>query len=349
MRNDINDISEGNRRWQRRSEVPSSREGHILISIVVPVFNEYDSIRPFLTELKKALSEPDEKFEVLFVNDGSTDDTFELLQRLVKTDKTIRIIDLSRNFGKEAALTAGLDMARGDVVVPIDVDLQDPPELIPQFVAKWREGYDVVNGVRVDRSSDTIVKRNSSRGFYRLFNRLSHTALPENVGDFRLMDRQVIEAIKRLPERNRFMKGIFAWVGFRTCEIPYTRTPRVAGKTSWNYWRLWNFALDGMFGYSTAPLRIWTYAGFLLALTSFLFGAFIIVKTLFYGIEVPGYASLISVILFLSGIQIISLGVMGEYIGRIFLEVKKRPVYLIREVIAPETDDDDKMEHPVQK
>ncbi len=326
--------------YRRKSETPSSREGRILVSLIVPVFNEAESIGPFLEALSPVMEALGEDHEIVFVNDGSRDETLAVLKRAAVDDNHIRIIDLSRNFGKEAALTAGLDFAGGDVVIPLDVDLQDPPELIPQFLAKWREGYDVVNGMRVDRSSDTVVKRNSSKGFYRLFNRLSHTALPENVGDFRLMDRQVIEAIKRLPERNRFMKGIFAWVGFRTCEIPYVRPQRVAGETSWNYWKLWNFALDGMFGYSTAPLRVWTYAGFLLALLSFLFGLFIIVKTLVFGIDVPGYASLISVILFMSGIQIISLGVIGEYIGRIFLEVKKRPVYLVREVISDVQSDD---------
>jgi polyisoprenyl-phosphate glycosyltransferase len=332
MHNDLKSASD--KPYQRRGEMPSSREGTILISIIVPVYNEQDSIAPFLEKILEILPKTGEEFELLFVNDGSSDNTFAVIKQAAIKENNIRIIDLSRNFGKEAALTAGLDLASGDVVIPIDVDLQDPPELILDFIAKWREGYDVVNGVRVDRSTDTALKRNSSKGFYRLFNRLSQTALPENVGDFRLMDRQVIEAIKRMPERNRFMKGIFAWVGFKTCEIPYVRPQRVAGTTSWNYWKLWNFALDGMFGYSTAPLRVWTYAGFLLALLSILYGMFIVVKTMVFGIDVPGYASLISVILFLSGIQIISLGVIGEYIGRIFLEVKKRPVYLIREVIS---------------
>ena len=311
--------------YQRRREEPSSREGDILISMIVPVYNEQETIEPFMQRMLDVLPSTGERFEILFVNDGSTDGTFDALKEAAQKQNSIKIIDLSRNFGKEAALTAGLDFAEGHVIIPIDVDLQDPPELIPDFVAKWREGYDVVNGVRVDRSTDTVVKRNSSKNFYRLFNRISQTALPENVGDFRLMDRQVIEAIKRLPERNRFMKGIFAWVGFKTCEIPYVRPPRIAGTTNWNYWKLWNLALDGMFGYSTAPLRVWTYAGLVLALSSFLYGAFIIVKTLFLGIDVPGYASLISVVLFMSGIQIISLGVIGEYIGRIFLEVKKTP------------------------
>lgn len=337
MHNDLKSASD--KPYQRRGEKPSSREGAILISIIVPVYNEQESIAPFLEKILEILPKTGEEFELLFVNDGSSDNTFAVIKEAATKENNIRIIDLSRNFGKEAALTAGLDLASGDVVIPIDVDLQDPPELILDFIAKWREGYDVVNGVRVDRSTDTALKRNSSKGFYRLFNRLSQTALPENVGDFRLMDRQVIEAIKRMPERNRFMKGIFAWVGFKTCEIPYVRPQRVAGTTSWNYWKLWNFALDGMFGYSTAPLRIWTYAGFLLALLSILYGLFIIIKTIVFGIDVPGYASLISVILFLSGIQIISLGVIGEYIGRIFLEVKKRPVYLIREVISNVDDD----------
>ena len=317
----------------------SRRDGPACLSIVVPVYNEESVIQPFLDIVVPILKETGKRFEILFVNDGSRDMTYQVLRMACSADHRVRMIDLTRNFGKEAALSAGLDFAKGVAVIPMDVDLQDPPELIPQFLEKWREGYDVVNGVRVDRSMDTTMKRNSAGLFYWLFNKLSPIHLPHNVGDFRLLDRQVVEAIKTMPERNRFLKGIFAWVGFRTAEIPFVRPERTAGSSSWNYWKLWNFALDGVIGYSSAPLRIWTYAGFALAFFSLLYGIFVVLKTLFWGVDVPGYASLMTVILFLSGIQIISLGVIGEYISRIFVEVKQRPLYLVREFYVRSDDD----------
>lgn len=320
----------------------SARDRTILISLIVPVYNEQQSIDPFLEAVLPILSETRQDYEIVFVNDGSRDATCSILIELARRDPHIRLLDLSRNFGKEAALTAGLDFASGDVIIPMDVDLQDPPDLIPEFIAKWREGYDIVNGVRVDRSKDTVMKRNSAGLFYWLFNSVSQTKLPSNVGDYRLLDRAVVESIKKLPERNRFLKGIFAWVGYQTTEIPYSRPERYAGKTSWNYWKLWNFALDGVLGYSTVPLRIWTYIGFILALASFFYGLFTIVKTLVLGIDVPGYASLITAILFLSSIQIISLGVIGEYVSRIYLEVKQRPLYLIRDVYMFDKNETDK-------
>ncbi|WP_245418446.1 glycosyltransferase family 2 protein [Cohaesibacter intestini] len=311
-----------------------NRSRTITLSLVVPVFNEEDGIAPFLEAVLPIVEATGQACEILFINDGSRDNTLMALRAASAKDGRVKVIDLSRNFGKEAALSAGLDFASGDVMIPMDVDLQDPPELIPDFIAKWREGFDVVNGVRVDRSQDTTVKRNSAGLFYWLFNKLSPTHLPNNVGDYRLLDRQVVEAIKVMPERNRFLKGIFAWVGFRTTEIPFARPERTVGTTSWNYWKLWNFALDGMLGYSTVPLRVWTYTGFVLALISFLYGAFIIAKTLLFGADVPGYPSLVTIVLFLSGVQMISLGVIGEYVSRIFIEVKERPLYLVREVIA---------------
>jgi len=311
-----------------------NRSRTITLSLVVPVFNEEDGIAPFLEAVLPIVEATGQACEILFINDGSRDNTLMALRAASAKDARVKVIDLSRNFGKEAALSAGLDFASGDVMIPMDVDLQDPPELIPDFIAKWREGFDVVNGVRVDRSQDTTVKRNSAGLFYWLFNKLSPTHLPNNVGDYRLLDRQVVEAIKVMPERNRFLKGIFAWVGFRTTEIPFARPERTVGTTSWNYWKLWNFALDGMLGYSTVPLRVWTYTGFVLALISFLYGAFIIAKTLLFGADVPGYPSLVTIVLFLSGVQMISLGVIGEYVSRIFIEVKERPLYLVREVIA---------------
>ena len=316
------------------------RSRPITLSLIVPVFNEEDGIAPFLEAVTPIVEATGQACEILFVNDGSRDNSLMVLRAAAAQDERVKVIDLSRNFGKEAALSAGLDFASGDVMIPMDVDLQDPPDLIPVFLAKWREGFDVVNGVRVDRSQDTTVKRNSAGLFYWLFNKLSPTDLPNNVGDYRLLDRQVVEAIKLMPERNRFLKGIFAWVGFRTTEIPFARPERTVGTTSWNYWKLWNFALDGVIGYSTAPLRIWTYTGFVLALLSFLYGAFIIAKTLLFGVDVPGYPSLITIILFMSGVQMISLGVIGEYVSRIFIEVKERPLYLVREVIATAADQD---------
>lgn len=309
-----------------------NREAKIKISLVVPVYNEEESIGLFLEAVRRVLVPLNQDYEIVFVNDGSRDNTYEVLLNEANKDSNVKLVNLSRNFGKEAALTAGLEFSAGDVMVPIDVDLQDPPELIPTFVEKWREGFDVVNGLREDRSSDSAVKRQSANYFYRIFNVLSHMELPENVGDFRLLDKKVVEAILAMPERNRFLKGLFAWVGFKTTDVPYTRPPRAAGSTSWNYWKLWNFALDGIFSFSTLPLRIWTYAGVLLAAIGMLYGFFITVQTLIYGVQIPGYASLTVFVLFFSGIQILSLGILGEYVGRIFIEVKQRPQYLVREV-----------------
>ena len=243
--------------------------------------------------------------------------------------KNIRIINFSRNFGKEAALTAGLDKARGETAIPIDVDLQDPPELIKELVAKWREGYDVVLAKRADRTSDSFAKRVSADLFYKLNGKISNVDIPNNVGDFRLMSKRVVEALKQLPENQRFMKGLFAWVGFKTIAIEYVREKREAGQSSFNGWKLWNFALDGITSFSTLPLRIWLYIGALVSFLSFLYGSFIILKTLIFGVDLPGYASLAVIMLFLGGIQLIGIGILGEYIGRIYSESKRRPSYII--------------------
>ena len=243
--------------------------------------------------------------------------------------KNIRIINFSRNFGKEAALTAGLDKARGEAAIPIDVDLQDPPELIKELVAKWREGYDVVLAKRADRTSDSFAKRVSADLFYKLNGKISNVDIPNNVGDFRLMSKRVVEALKQLPENQRFMKGLFAWVGFKTTVIEYVREKREAGQSSFNGWKLWNFALDGITSFSTLPLRIWLYIGALVSFLSFLYGSFIILKTLIFGVDLPGYASLAVIMLFLGGIQLIGIGILGEYIGRIYSESKRRPSYII--------------------
>ena len=245
----------------------------------------------------------------------------------------MRVIDLSRNFGKEAALSAGLDAARGDAVIPIDADLQDPPELIPALIAQWRNGFEVVLARRVDRDTDTFMKRWTAGLFYRLHNLIGDVRIPENVGDFRLLDRRVADALRALPERCRFMKGMFAWLGFRTAVVDYRRAQRAAGRSKFSGWRLWNLAIEGITGFSTVPLRIWTYIGVAVSFTAFAYAAFIVGRTLLLGADVPGYASLIVIMLFLGGVQLIGIGVIGEYVGRIYLETKQRPVYLVRERI----------------
>jgi len=304
-----------------------------LLSLVIPVYNEAETVAIFSQRVKEVLhSDIGIRLEIIFVNDGSNDDTLLQLLELQKQSPEIKIVDLSRNFGKEAALTAGIDIAEGNAVVPIDVDLQDPPELIPQMLDKWRDGYDVVLARRTNRESDTWMKRISSAWFYKIHNKIAEQPIPENAGDFRLMDRSVIVALKSLPESRRFMKGLFAWVGFRTTEVQYARPERVAGLTKFNGWRLWNFALEGVTSFSTEPLRVWTYIGGLVALLAAAFAMSIIIEVWVYGVDVPGYASLIVTISFLGGLQLIGIGMLGEYLGRTYIEAKRRPVYLIRRV-----------------
>lgn len=299
------------------------------ISLVVPMFNEEDAVGLFFDALLPVLRDITEDYEIICVNDGSTDRTLELLLAARETDQRVRVLDLSRNFGKEIALTAGIDFASGRAIIPIDCDLQDPPEVIRDLVAKWREGYDVVTGIRTDRSSDSLLKRLSAGWFYRVVNRMSEIKIPPHAGDFRLLDRKVAEALGRLPERTRFMKGMYAWLGFRQAQVTYARAPRAAGVSKFGYWRLWNFALDGIVSYTTSPLKVWSYLGFGCALLALAYTIFIVVRTLVYGIEVPGYASVLTVSLFFNGVTLISLGVLGEYVGRIFIEVKHRPLYLV--------------------
>lgn len=287
----------------------------------------FDRLMPILEELT-----PD--FEIVCVNDGSKDGTLEWLRLANQRDQRIKIVDLTRNFGKEVALSAGLDHTTGDAVVPIDADLQDPPELIPTMVERWREGYDMVLAVRSDRSTDSPLKRMTAELFYKLMGWIAIISVPSNTGDFRLMDRRVITALKRLPERTRFMKGLFAWLGFRQAEVHYTRPERVAGSSKWNFWRLWNFALEGIFSFTTLPLRIWTYIGISVSVFAAIYLLYTVIKTLIFGVDVPGYASLLSVLLFFNGINMIGLGILGEYIGRVFIEVKQRPLYLVRECIG---------------
>ena len=309
------------------------------ISIVVPFFNEGEGVEVFARAMDAVLCGlPDYYFEIVCVDDGSKDDTLVRLLSLAKTDPRYCIIELSRNFGKEAALTAGLEAATGDAVIPMDADLQDPPELIAQLLTVWsQQDVDVVLARRIDRSTDTVLKRITADLFYRLHNKLADIEIPRNVGDFRLMDRCVIEALKALPERQRFMKGIFAWLGFRMQTVDYERAPRAVGESKFPGWRLWNFAIEGFTSFSTAPLRVWTYIGITGAALTSLYAFAIILKTLITGVDVPGYASLLIAILFFGSLQFISVGLLGEYIGRIYLETKNRPVYIVRRTFRLDT------------
>ena len=303
------------------------------ISLIVPLYNEAPSIERFLQAARRAVGPLEEKgfeFEFLFVNDGSSDNTLDLLIGAMERDSRLRVIDLSRNFGKEAALTAGLDEAAGDAVVPIDVDLQDPPEVIKELIAKWQDGFEVVLARRSDRSRDSMFKRQAAGWFYKVHNLMADTPIPGDVGDFRLLDRNVVEALRRLPERRRFMKGLFSWVGFRTATVSYMRQPRSIGRSKFSAWKLWNLAIEGITSFSTVPLKFWTYVGALTSVGSFLYMLFILIRTLIIGKDLPGYASLLMAILFLGGIQLIGIGVLGEYLGRVYLEVKQRPNYIVR-------------------
>ncbi len=313
-----------------------------LLSIVVPVFNEADVIALFLARLEPALAEaraglgPGGRTEIVFVDDGSLDDTAARVAAHVRPGAGIRLVKLSRNFGKDAALAAGLAHARGDAVVPMDVDLQDPPELLARMVAAWRGGAKVVNAVRNDRQADGWFKRSSARLFYRLYNRLAAYPIAADVGDFRLLDKSAVAVLNQMPERIRFMKGLFGWIGFKQATIAYSRAPRVGGTSKWRAWSLWNFALDGITGSTTLPLRIWTYVGITIALGALLYAAFIVVRTLATGIDVPGYASLLTVMLTMGALNLLALGIIGEYVGRIAVEVRARPLYVVEEVVDPD-------------
>lgn len=304
------------------------------LSIVVPMYNEAQVLENFFAVVVPILDGSAQDYEVICVNDGSQDETLPKLRRICHANPRIKAINLTRNFGKEIALTAGIDFARGEAVIPIDADLQDPPELIPLMVEKWREGYDMVTTVREDRQSDSLAKRLSADLFYRLVGKMSGTPIPPHSGDYRLMDRKVVEALKRMPERTRFMKGLFGWLGFKQIEVPYERRLRSAGRSKWKFWDLWNLGLEGIFSFSTLPLRIWTYIGAACAVFAIAYLLFILVRTLLYGADVPGYPSLISVVLFFSGLNMMGLGILGEYLGRVFIEVKQRPLYLIDDLIG---------------
>lgn len=320
------------------------------LSIVVPFFNEGAGVEVFDAALQQVLAAiPDYQVEMVCVDDGSSDDTLQRLVALASRDARYRVLELSRNFGKEAALTAGLDAARGAAILPMDADLQDPPALIHQLLQLWEDGADVVLARRVDRSTDGLLKRKTAEWFYRLHNRVADIAIPRDVGDFRLMDRRVVDALKQLPERQRFMKGLFSWVGFKTKFLDYARPARAVGSSKFAGWKLWNFAIEGITSFSTAPLRVWTYIGMGGATLTALYGAFVLVKTLVFGIEVPGYASLLISVLFFGSLQLISLGLLGEYIGRIYLESKRRPIYIVRDQYSRGTIDEHERPAPQRR
>jgi glycosyltransferase involved in cell wall biosynthesis len=304
---------------------------HESLTVVIAAHNEEAVLPQMHTRLAQALDGLDLQTRLLYVDDGSRDGTWPTLLRLAAEDTRVGLLRLSRNFGKELAMTAGLDLVDSDAAIVLDADGQDPPELISDFVAKWREGYDVVYGTRVARDGETWLKRGTAALFYRIINRLSTTPVPADTGDFRLMSRRVLDALRGLRERQRFMKGLFAWVGFAQVSIPYRRAPRLAGGSKFNYWRLWNFALDGITGFSTVPLRAATYLGLATAALAFAYGAWVVVKTLLWGDPVQGWPTLMAVVLFLGGVQLMALGVIGEYLGRLYLEAKQRPLYLVSE------------------
>lgn len=305
-----------------------------LLSIIIPFYNEQEVIEECQSRLSSAVQSIDMNVEMIYINDGSKDNTLSILTKLLKTDPRIKIIDLSRNFGKEIAMTAGIDAAKGDAVIVIDADLQDPPELMVDMVTKWREGFDVVYAKRVERKGESFMKKLTASLFYKLINKISDTEIPENVGDFRLMSRQAVNALNEVRERKRFMKGLFAWIGFPQTAIEYSRDPRFAGETNWNYGKLIKFAVEGISSFTQEPLRLATYAGFLTALSAFLFGLYFVVKTLIFGEAVQGFTTLITVILFFSGVQLLSIGILGEYIGHMFIESKQRPLYFVKKLYS---------------
>jgi glycosyltransferase involved in cell wall biosynthesis len=307
-----------------------------ILSVVIPVFNEESGVAEFHRRLASVMGNLGLQWEAIYVNDGSSDGTLVVLQTMRADDLHIGILNLSRNFGKEIAMTAGLDHVRGDAVVLIDADLQDPPEVIPDLVAAWREGFDMVYAQRRKREGETWLKKVTALLFYRLMKRVGRAELPSNTGDFRLMSRRAVDAVIRLREQHRFMKGLFAWVGFRSRAVLYDRAPRYADSTKWNYWRLWNLALEGITSFTVMPLKIATYLGLIVAVLAAAYAVFIVTLTLLYGNPVAGYPSLMAVVLFLGGAQLITLGVIGEYLGRIFNETKQRPLYLVDEFVPSE-------------
>lgn len=313
--------------------VVEREQSPLCISVVVPAYNEEEVLPELHRRLQAVLSQLTTNYEIVYVNDGSQDRTLEVMRELKEADSHVGYVNLSRNFGKEIAMTAGLDLARGDAVVVIDADLQDPPELIPKLLEGWKAGFDVVYARRVSRAGETWLKKATARAFYRIIQRIGPVSIPEDVGDFRLMSRRAVDALKQIRERHRFMKGLFAWIGFPQKAIDYQRDARFAGVTKWNYWKLWNFAIEGITSFSIAPLKISTYAGLLVAALAFIYAMWVIYKTLIFGDPVQGYPSLMVVVLFLGGVQLVGIGLLGEYLGRMFVETKYRPLYLLDEVV----------------
>ncbi|WP_338476561.1 glycosyltransferase family 2 protein [Pseudomonas khavaziana] len=304
------------------------------VSLVVPLFNEEQTVGAFYRAVRQDSLLQACTVEIVFINDGSTDRTAELAEALALADRDVMLINFSRNFGKEAALFAGLEYATGDAVVPMDVDLQDPIDVVPRLIAAWQQGADVVLAKRHDRSSDGYLKRHSASLFYRLLNLIAYTHIEENVGDFRLMDRKVVDVIKSLPEQQLFMKGVLSWAGFTVAIVEYDRAPRTAGQSKFNGWKLWNLALDGITSFSTLPLRLWSYIGGGVSLLALVYAGFLIVDKVLFGNDVPGYPSLMTAILFLGGVQLIGIGILGEYVGRIYMEAKHRPRYVVKDIVC---------------
>lgn len=313
---------------------PAMTESAPVLSIVVPAFNEGEGIAALLAELIPVLERLVPSFEIIFVNDGSGDDTLARIETAAAADARIRAISFSRNFGKEIAIAAGLDHASGQAVVIMDADLQHPPAVIGEFLAKWREGYANVYGVRRDRTNESRLKRGFARIFYRIFGRFAETELPPGAGDFRLLDRKAVDALRRLGERARFSKGLYAWIGFRSTGVLFDVAERAHGTTKFSYRKLTRFAFDGLTSFSTMPLRVWTYIGVVISAFAITYAVIFLLRTLLYGVDVPGFPSLIVSVTFFAGVQMITLGVLGEYIGRIFAEVKRRPLYIIEEQIG---------------
>ena len=310
------------------------------LTIIIPCYNEEDNILNVYTRLVEVLDKTNYDYCLLFVNDGSTDNTQKILEKLHKQDKRVKVIELSRNFGKECALTAGLDYAEGNIVIPFDADLQDPPEVIIELLKKYEEGYEVVNAVRRERKGDGFLKRITAKLFYKLMKAISNIDIPENSSDFRLISGNALKAVRRLRERKRFMKGIFSWVGFKTANVYYDRQPRLSGKSKWNYCKLLELSIDGITSFSIVPLRLASLFGFIVSVIAFLLGLWIIFEKIFLEIPIPGYASIIVSVLFLGGIQLIFLGIIGEYIGRIYEEVKRRPIYIVRKFLNEVSEDE---------
>ena len=320
--------------------VQSTASDQPLISLVVPVLNEEDSVAHFASAIDAAIAAswndgtPAPRFEIIFVDDGSRDATAAVVRAMCRIDHRIKLVQLTRNFGKEAALSAGLKAATGDAVIPMDVDLQDPPELIRAMVDLWRDGAQIVNAQRIDRSQDSFLKRTTSRLFYKTINAISDQPIAVDVGDFRLLDRAAVAVLNDMTERCRFNKGLFSWIGFRTATVEYSRPARAAGSTKWRVSRLVALAIDGITASTTFPLRVWTIIGSVISLLAIGYAAFLVADTLIYGVDTPGYASIMVAVLLLGGLNLLSLGLMGEYVGRIAVEVRGRPLYIVADTVG---------------